>query len=144
MFSKACEHGIKAMLYIAVQSQQAKRVKMGEISEKIGTPEAYTAKILGELVKHQVVESLKGPYGGFYLDPAKQKNIKISEIVKAIDGDNIYRGCGLGLTECNAASPCPMHDKFVVVRGQLKSMLENTSIKELAEGLESGKTILLR
>lgn len=144
MFSKACEYGIKAMLYVAIQSQQGKRVKTGEIAEKIGTPEAFTAKILGELVKHEVVESLKGPYGGFYLEPAKQDKVKISEIVNAIDGDSIYKGCGLGLSACNASEPCPMHDKFVLIRSQLKSMLETTSLKDLAEGLVSGKAILLR
>lgn len=132
------------MLYITFQSQQGKRVKTGEIAEKIGTPEAFTAKILGELVKSEIVESLKGPYGGFYLDPTMQEKIKISQIVSAIDGENIYTGCGLGLSSCNAAKPCPMHDKFIAVRTQLKTMLESTSLKELSEGLKSGKTILIR
>lgn len=144
MFSKACEYGIKAMLYIAFQSQKGKRVKTGEIAEKIGTPEAFTAKILGELVKGGLVESLKGPYGGFYLDPTKQEQVKLSEIVSAIDGETIYKGCALGLATCNAAEPCPMHDKFIAIRSELKSMLESTSLKELSEGLKSGKTILIR
>jgi Rrf2 family transcriptional regulator, iron-sulfur cluster assembly transcription factor len=144
MFSKACEYGIKAMIYIAIQSQQGKRVKTGEISQKIGTPEAFTAKILGELVKHEVVVSMKGPYGGFYLDPARVDKIKVNQIVNAIDGDGVYKRCGLGLNACNAKQPCPMHDKFVVIRSQLKAMLESTSLQDLAEGLESGKTILMR
>lgn len=144
MFSKACEYGIKALLYIAYQSQQGKWVKTGEVALKIGTPEAYTAKILGDLVKSEIVVSLKGPYGGFYLDPIKQEKLKISEIVSAIDGDNIYMGCGLGLSSCSASKPCPMHDKFIAIRAELKSMLESTSLKELSEGIKSGKAILVR
>ncbi|MEQ9438678.1 MAG: hypothetical protein RIG62_06500 [Cyclobacteriaceae bacterium] len=60
------------------------------------------------------------------------------------DGDAIYRGCGLGLKECNAQKPCPVHDKFAKIRDDLKEMLENTSIYELATGLEIGSTYLKR
>lgn len=72
------------------------------------------------------------------------KEIKVSQIVAAIDGDSIYNGCGLGLSECSNTQPCPMHHKFVKVRAHLKSMLETTTIYDLAMGLKSGKTILLR
>lgn len=144
MFSKACEHGIKAMIYIATQSLNGERVKMGDITENIDSPEAFTAKVLGELVKHGIVESLKGPYGGFYIQPEKMKTIKVSEIVAAIDGDAIFNGCGLGLSECSHTQPCPMHHKFVKVRDGLKQMLETTTILDLAMGLKSGQTMLVR
>lgn len=144
MFSKACEHGIKAIIYIATQSLNGERVKMGDITENIASPEAFTAKVLGELVKKGIVESLKGPYGGFYIQPAKMESIKVSDIVFAIDGDEIYNGCGLGLSECSSSQPCPMHHKFIAVRSQLKAMLESTNILDLAQGLKAGETMLIR
>jgi Rrf2 family protein len=144
MFSKACEYGIKAIIYIATQSLEGKRVKMGDIVENSGSPEAFTAKILGALTKYNLVQSLKGPYGGFEIDVERMKQIKLSEIVYAIDGDAIYNGCALGLSECNEHEPCPMHKKFVRVRNELKKMLETTSIYNLAIELKSGKTILMR
>ena len=144
MFSKACEYGIKAIIYIATQSMQDKRVKIGDIAENVGSPEAFTAKILGALVKHDIVQSLTGPYGGFQIDKGKIESIKLSEIVFAIDGDSIYNGCGLGLSECNEIHPCPVHDKFVKIRADLKKFLHTTTIHELAAGLKSGKTLLYR
>lgn len=144
MFSKACEYGIKAMIYIATQSLQGNRVKMGDIVENAGSPEAFTAKILGALVKHNLVESLTGPYGGFQISENRLQHVKLSEIVFAIDGDALYHGCGLGLSECNHLKPCPMHDRFVNIRAQLKDMLETTTILDLANGLKSGKTVLQR
>lgn len=144
MFSKACEHGIKAIIYIATQSLNGERVKMGDITENIASPEAFTAKVLGELVKKGIVESLKGPYGGFYIQPSKMESIKVSDIVFAIDGDEIYNGCGLGLSECSPSQPCPMHNKFIAVRSQLKAMLESTNILDLAQGLKAGETMLIR
>jgi DNA-binding IscR family transcriptional regulator len=52
--------------------------------------------------------------------------------VKAIDGDSIYRGCGLGLEQCNENHPCPVHDKFKIVRNDLKHLLEQTTLEKLA------------
>jgi Rrf2 family protein len=144
MFSKACEYGIKAIIYIATQSMVGRRVKMGEIVEHIDSPEAFTAKILGALVKENIVVSVTGPYGGFYIEKDRMELISMIDIVNAIDGDSIFNGCGLGLKQCNADQPCPMHSKFVGVRAELKSMLKSTSILELAEGLNSGKTTLMR
>ena len=89
MFSKACEHGIKAVIYVATQSIDGNRVKIGDVAENTGTPEAYTSKILSLLTKHKIVSSLTGPHGGFEMNPKTMKQIKISEIVFAIDGDDI-------------------------------------------------------
>ena len=144
MFSKACEYGIKAIIYIATQSMIGRRVKIGEVVEHIDSPEAFTAKILGALVKENIVQSVTGPYGGFYIDKKRMDQITMIDIVTAIDGDSIFNGCGLGLKQCNADQPCPMHSKFESVRNDLKSMLKSTSILELAEGLNSGKSTLLR
>jgi DNA-binding IscR family transcriptional regulator len=66
------------------------------------------------------------------------------DIVSAIDGDNIFRGCALGLEKCNENLPCPVHDKFKIIRDNLKEMLETTSIFELSLGLKEGLTYLKR
>ncbi|MBK8501232.1 MAG: Rrf2 family transcriptional regulator [Saprospiraceae bacterium] len=144
MFSKACEYGIKAIVYIATQSLEGHRTKIGDIVNHAGSPEAFTAKILGALTKHDIVRSQTGPYGGFAIELSRMKTIRLSEIVFAIDGEALYNGCGLGLSECSDSQPCPIHDKFVVVRSQLKEMLETTTIYDLAIGLRAGKTILIR
>lgn|SRR5690606_10802585 len=144
MFSKACEYGIKAIIYIATRSLQDERVKIGDIVQHIDSPEAFTAKILGMLVRQGLVQSVTGPYGGFQIDKSKVKSVRLSDIVSAIDGDSIYRGCGLGLSECSDDEPCPVHDKFVTIRTQLKNMLETTSLFDLASGLKEGRTILMR
>jgi Rrf2 family protein len=144
MFSKSCQYGIKAVIYVAKKSLDNVRVKIGDIAEATGSPEAFTAKILGSLTKNQIVISVKGPYGGFEISPQKMKEITVSQIVYAIDGDSIYNGCALGLNECNAAEPCPMHEKFVHVRDDLKNMLKTTTIHDLATNLKLGKSILLR
>jgi len=144
MFSKACQYGIKASVYVALQSSLANRVSLKEIAENIDTPVAFTAKILHLLAKDNILSSMKGPTGGFYLEPGRSKEINLSDIVASIDGDAIYKGCALGFDTCDATRPCPMHNKFVGIRDNLKQMLENTSLYELAHNLVEEPTFLKR
>ncbi len=144
MFSKSCEYGIKAVIYIATQSLEGRRVKIGDIVAHAGSPEAFTGKILGTLTRHHIVHSQTGPYGGFSIATSNLRDIKLSHIVYALDGDAVYTECALGLKECSHLHPCPMHDKFVKIRNELKKVLETTSLYDLAVGLKEGKTILLR
>ena len=52
MFSRACEYAIKIMIYIAANEQEGQRTGLKEVTEAIGSPEAFTAKILQQLVKN--------------------------------------------------------------------------------------------
>lgn len=144
MFSKACEYGIKASVYIAVQSNEGNRVSLKDIAKEIDSPKAFTAKILQQLAKSNIIDSIKGPAGGFEIHKKKLDKIKLSHIVAAIDGESIYKGCGLGLKECSAKKPCPVHDKFKTIRSELKKMLEGTSLLDLALELKEGTTFLKR
>ncbi|MEC8832145.1 MAG: Rrf2 family transcriptional regulator [Bacteroidota bacterium] len=144
MFSKACEYGIRAAVYVTLQSLEGRRVGVNEIAEEIDSPIAFTAKTLQQLTKNDIIHSVKGPNGGFEIAREDMDSAKLSMIVKAIDGDKIYTGCGLGLKECNAKKPCPLHDRFLDIRNNLRNMLESTSLFDLATGLEVGLTYLKR
>lgn len=144
MFSKSCEYGIRASLYILAQSLDNRKVKVGEVAQNIDSPTAFTAKILGLLTKHNIVSSQTGPNGGFYIDALRLKDIKLEEIVVAIDGNSLYEGCGIGLKLCDDHNPCPLHNEFVKIKAELKSMLRTTSIHDLAIKLKSGESVLVR
>lgn len=144
MFSKSCEYGIKAAIYIMTQSMDGNRIKVGEIAKNADLPVAFTAKLLGILVKNQIVSSQTGPNGGFYIAADRWENLKLNEIVFAIDGNSVYEGCGLGLEYCDAENPCPLHNDFVKIRSELKYMLETTSVYNLAVKLKKGESVLVR
>lgn len=142
MFSKACEYAIKACIFVAKSSMQNNRVTPKQIAEEINSPVAFTAKIMQELVKSDLVDSYRGAYGGFEIDKAKIDQISLSKIVKVIDGDKIYNGCGLGLDVCNENHPCPVHDQYKTIREDLKQLLDSTNLKQLALGIENGLSYL--
>ena len=144
MFSKACEYGIRASIYIAKKSQKNIRVSLKDVANAIDSPEAYTSKILQQLTKHNIISSEKGPSGGFVMDKHEIEKVKLSTIVFAIDGDSIYTSCGMGLKKCNEKMPCPLHKQFKSIRGELKKMLETTYIKSLTTDVSEGTTFLKR
>ncbi|GAA4275621.1 RrF2 family transcriptional regulator [Aquimarina mytili] len=143
MFSKSCEYGLRAVIFIAQQTMHDNKVSLSTISKEIDSPQAFTAKVLQQLTRKNIVKSIKGPYGGFIIEKEKM-DTKLSEVVRVLDGDSIYTGCGLGLKQCDASSPCPLHFKFVEIRDQLRTMLENTSLKSVADDMNADLTILKR
>lgn len=141
MFSKACEYGIRAAIYIAGQSAQGQRPSLKDVAREAGAPAAFTAKILQTLSRSGIIHAVKGPGGGYSMGEASSN---LARLVAAIDGADVYLGCGLGLEECDASRPCPMHHKFGHIREELREMLENTTISELAGRLEEGLAFLKR
>ncbi|HLW19617.1 MAG TPA: Rrf2 family transcriptional regulator [Cyclobacteriaceae bacterium] len=143
MFSKACEYGIRAVIYIWSQSNSGKKLGIKDICKEIDAPEFFTAKILQSLAKQGIISSAKGPNGGFYVE-GEQEHLTLIDLVIAIDGDQLFKGCGLGLKQCSEETPCPIHNDFKVIRDRLEQMLRNKKIVDLASEINSGAAILSR
>lgn len=144
MFSKTCEYGIKAVLYIATKSLENKRVKIGDIVKNIDSPEAFTSKILGVLTKNDIINSQTGPNGGYEVRKVNMHSLTIADIIKAIEGNDFFEDCVLGLSHCNHNEPCPMHNTVDPVRNKMKRVLQETTIYELAKDIENKESILIR
>lgn len=140
MFSKACEYGIRAVIFIVANSKNGKKAGIKDICREVGAPEHFTAKILQNLSRIDLIQSTKGPNGGFFVEEGR--DIRLIEIVRAVDGNKLFTGCGLGIKECSAIKPCPIHYEFKQIRDSLKQMLEATSVDEITEGLEKGLVFL--
>ncbi len=143
MFSKTCEYAIRAMLFVAQKSQSGERVGIKEIAENIDSPIHFVAKILQDLSRKNLIQSVKGPNGGFFHDTTSLQ-YTLADIVKTIDGEKIFDGCGLGLKQCSETHPCPIHHEFKKIRQSIKQMLESSPLGTFSEELESHLTFLRR
>ncbi|MFT3677631.1 MAG: Rrf2 family transcriptional regulator [Chitinophagaceae bacterium] len=143
MFSKTCEYAIRAMLFIAQKTKEGDRIGIKDIAKGIDSPEHFIAKILQDLSRKGLLQSAKGPTGGFYLNDVSMKQ-SLADIVKAVDGDKIFQGCGLGLKQCSEALPCPIHHEFKRVRKQLFQMLERAKVGTFTSTLENSMAFLKR
>ncbi|HRE49871.1 MAG TPA: Rrf2 family transcriptional regulator [Flavitalea sp.] len=143
MFSKTCEYAIRAMIFIAQQSRSGHKVGIKEIARGIDSPEFFIAKILQDLGRRGLLQSAKGRNGGFYLDKQLIK-CSIADIVRAIDGDKLFSGCGLGLNHCSESKPCPIHHEFKKMRKNIFNMLQKARLNEFHELLDNNLAFLKR
>lgn len=141
MISKTCKYAIRAAVFVASQAESSKKLSVKDIAREVDAPEAFTAKILQVLNKHRILTSLKGPYGGFYIE-AYQLEQPIIHIVHAIDGTSVFWECGLGLKKCSGLHPCPMHDKFEAAREMLRNVFAQTTLGQLAAQLQQGTSFI--
>lgn len=144
MLSQRCKYAIRAVLYLAIESNLENGLKGGkEISQTLKIPLAFTGKILLELSRKKIITSVKGPGGGFYLTE-KNLTIPIIEIVEAMGDISYFTSCGLGLSECSETHPCPIHDTYKIGRDSLLALFNNKTIDELAKNVKEADLFLVR
>ena len=142
MLSNTCKTAIKAVIYIAGQSEKNEKSGIREVSQGINASEHTVGKILQVLVKHQLIYSIKGPSGGFFID--KHQEVRpLIDIVYAIDGPNVFKGCGLGLSKCSTSHPCPIHDQYKIARDLIEKIFKENTLKTLCAPIAEGLAHLL-
>lgn len=131
LLSNACVYGMRASLYLA-SVQNGTYVSISRISEQLDISRHFLTKILQQLTQSNLMESLKGPNGGVRLKRPGDE-IRLMEIVAAIDGTDLLTECALGLPGCGSDKPCPLHEQWAETRDQIRIMLEQTSLVDLAK-----------
>lgn len=141
MLSKSCTYALRSIIFIAKNSTKDSKIGIKEIANNLDLPTHYLGKILQQLVKHNIVLSVKGPNGGFYINN-KSTSTPLLKIVEVVDGVSLFNNCCLGLDKCSTKHPCPMHDEFKPHRDGLKKMFKKNTIHDLVHKLESGNTYI--
>lgn len=142
MFSKACEYALRAMIVIAMHSEKEEKIGIKAIADELKLPSPFLSKILQNLVKVNVLESTKGPNGGFYLNK-KARKIPVIKIIEIIDGLHSFHQCGLGLKQCSEKKPCPIHHEFKPYRKKLQTLLAKKTIADLSDSITKGNAFVL-
>jgi Rrf2 family protein len=142
MLSLSCKAAIKAVIFLGSKYESGDKSGIKEISKHINENEHTVGKILQKLVKNNIINSVKGPNGGFYIT-LKQRNQSVINIVEAIDGKDVFKQCGLGLTKCSESHPCPFHNDFKPVREMFKSMCTQKRVCDLYQHVNSGLSYLV-
>ncbi|MCC6599561.1 MAG: Rrf2 family transcriptional regulator [Crocinitomicaceae bacterium] len=142
MLSLTCKASIKAVVYLGSKTDPDNRASIIEVSEHINENVHTVGKLLQKLVKEGIINSVKGPNGGFYIT-LKQKEQPVINIIHAIDGKDVFKQCGLGLSKCSEARPCPFHNDFKPIRELFRKMCAEKKIRELYENVNSGLAYLI-
>ncbi len=121
-------YGLLAVAYIAQNKDQG-LILCQDVSKKYNIPWEYLQNIMRQLVRARILQSKKGPHGGFSMARPATK-ITMLEIIEALEG---VFDISLGLEEC------PSRNKFTVKTerlyskavAQYKAELKKTKLSDL-------------
>ncbi|HIE15406.1 MAG TPA: Rrf2 family transcriptional regulator [Bacteroidales bacterium] len=137
MISKTAKYAIRAVAYIGYVGRNQTIVSMKKIIEDLDIPTAFLKKILQELSKHKILNSFKGPKGGFTLSD-KPQNISLFDIVTVIDGVDSYSSCILGRRDCNDHSihQCFLHKEYFEIKAAWTRFLKKSTLEKIISDIE--------
>lgn len=142
MLSNTCKTAIKAVIYLASKEETGEKVGVKDISLYINASEHTVSKILQNLVRQKIINSTKGPSGGFSITKLQQ-NQPIINIVDTIDGKDLFEACGLGLSKCSSEHPCPIHYDYKQGRDIIHQIFATKTISALCKPVENGLAHLI-
>lgn len=137
LLSKSCVYGIRAAILMAIKGN-ADYMSIKDIANDLNLSAHFLTKILQQLTQEGLLISHRGPKGGVKFSRPSGE-IKLIEIVAAIDGLELFEECALGLHGCGTATPCPLHEKWAEHKIVLRALFETETLEKLAENvLDSG------
>ena len=128
IFSRKCEYALRALVHLARSNQVC---DSREISRAQQAPYHFIAKVLQELKAKGFVKSVRGVGGGFQLT-AVPETVRLRDLICALDGDQIFKGCVYGFMGCKENEPCPLHDGWAEIRSRIEIYLRTHTLADLA------------
>lgn len=143
MFSKTFGYALRAATFIALHGKDEQKIGLLELSQSLDIPHHFLGKIMQDLVRHGIVDSTKGPSGGFFAN-ARTAETPLVDILVITDGSLIFTHCALNIKRCDAEHPCPLHHDFAVCRDGMLKTLALKTVGILAAEVEAGTAYLIR
>ena len=144
ILSNTCKYGLRAVIYLAINTKDGEKIGIKKISGDLDIPSPFLGKILQTLAKKKILNSTKGPHGGFGL-ARPPEDITMLDVVQIIDGDEIFDICVLSLKSCKSSehnnAPCPLHKKFHPIREQIFNLFKNETIADLSKDIKTNNEI---
>ena len=125
-------YAVMAMIDIAIHSDGAP-VSLAEIAERQDISQEYLEQLFGKLRKAKLVESSRGPGGGYRLACA-MADIPVARIIAAVDEELQFTRCdGDAVEGCVKGQRCNAHDLWSSLGRQMMYFLSAVSLEDVVE-----------
>lgn len=129
--STKARYAVRGMGDVAMHYGEAP-VILREVAERQGISVHYLENIFTRLAAAGLTRSIRGSKGGFTLaKPASE--IRLSEIVMAVEGPIAPVQCVDEPTVCERADSCATRDIWVEMRAAMSIVLESVTLQDLVE-----------
>ena len=123
---------VTAMIDLALR-QDTGPVTLAAISQRQRISLSYLEQLFGKLRRHELVESTRGPGGGYSLG-RKAGDITVADIVVSVDEQLDATSCG-GKANCMGENngPCMTHDLWTSLNDRMLEFLRSVSLQKLVD-----------
>ena len=121
-------YAVTAMLDVALHSTRGP-VPLAEISERQEISLSYLEQLFSRLRKQQLVDSVRGPGGGYLLGRAAA-DIAIGEVIRAVDESVDANRCA-GQSDCQGGERCLTHSLWQDLSERINVFLNGITLGEL-------------
>ena len=128
-FKRESKYGLTGLMYLA-QQPPGQAIGLREIASNAGLPQGFLAKIFPKFVQHGLVKVYRGSTRGYCLSKSPEE-IRLREILEAIEGPQVTSQCFFWGSECDVTNPCPVHCEWREIRPWIGQILERTTLKDL-------------
>jgi Rrf2 family protein len=127
--SQTSRYALRAAIHLAERGPE-RPIPVGEIARALRVPRNYLSKTLHQLARAGVLESVRGPRGGFRL-AAPPERVSLAAIVVPLEPVLGERRCLLGRPVCSDRSPCAAHARWRALADRLDGFMSRTSLADL-------------
>ena len=128
--TKKSIYALAGLAYL-VSRERGATVPLAEVAEAQALPATFLAKIFQELARHGVLEADRGRGSGYTLRRAPS-DVRVREVVEAVEGPMALKQCLLWSNECGESEPCPLHYRLEQIHAQLDDVLNEVTLAECA------------
>ena len=126
---------VTAMIDLALR-QQSGPVTLSAISQRQNISLSYLEQLFGKLRRHELVESVRGPGGGYTL-AGLARTITVADIIFAVDEPIDATSCG-GKTDCTTGTDgkpgiCMTHELWSTLNRKMVDFLDSVALQDLVD-----------
>jgi Rrf2 family iron-sulfur cluster assembly transcriptional regulator len=130
ILSQTAIYALKATLSLAEAGDNGP-IRVEDLSEQLDVPRNYLSKILHSLARSRILDSTRGPGGGFRLK-VRAGSLTLADVVRNFDDLPEESGCILGQAVCSDHNPCAAHLRWRSVSLAVTDFLNSTTIADLS------------
>jgi len=129
-FSRTTEYAFRILSFMA--QDESKLYNVDEIFEKLRIPYRYLRKQMTNLTRSGLIVSIQGKNGGYKIS-RKTEEIKLLEILQAVDPEYLSGKCFFGFDNCALQVPCIMHSQWTTIRTNINTVLAGTTLADVKQ-----------
>ncbi|MCX5808000.1 MAG: Rrf2 family transcriptional regulator [Proteobacteria bacterium] len=125
-------YGLRALIDLSMNGKSGSPVFLSDIAKRQGISDKYLEQIATQLQRAGLVKTIRGRKGGYLLNKPDNE-IKLSEIIKVLEGPICLVDCVAEPDACSKSSLCSSRDIWTIVSNKIEEVLSSYTLADLSK-----------